>query len=151
MKMIRLLTSAKEGQRKIIDKHEGKKLEGHFSSTAQGINNQLDLVQCGQSRSIVIWEAVWISLKCEINKGQTEYDRKVERIEMKQKERDRHGAWQRIRCVCCGDRLEGSGRFGTRTEITAAYLGEVWKEDALTFLGSQHSQYQIHREEDLIV
>lgn len=28
-------------------------------------------------------------------------------------------------CVCCGDRLEDSGRFGTRTEITAAHLGEV--------------------------
>ncbi len=69
-----------------------KKLEGNFSSTAQGINNQLDLVQCGQSRSIVIWGAVRISLKCEINKGQTECDRKVGRIEMKQKGRDRREA-----------------------------------------------------------
>lgn len=69
-----------------------KNPEGHFSSTTQGINNQLDLVQCGQSRSTVIRGAVRISLKCEINKGQTECDRKVGRIEMKQKGRDRRVA-----------------------------------------------------------
>lgn len=151
--IIKLLFFTNFRQRKIIKEQKWKKeknLEGHFSCTTQGINNQLDLVQCGQSCSIVIWGAVRISLKCEINKGQTECDRNVGRIEMKQKGKDRREA-ETCACVRCGDRLEGSGRFGTRTEITEPYLGEVWKEDAMTFPYSQHSQHQIHREKDLIV